>query len=456
MFDFFGDIDNITEEAEFEALAEAFKGKSKPILELEKMIGENRKKYYGTFKVGGGYYTDKDFVKIGDKIAKIFNLKVVDFNLVNDPGMNAFTVPAGFSMAANSNFTNSIVTKKKETMEFKYDNLSAVIRVTSGLWTSKEFTDGEVTAIILHEIGHNFQHEVNSGLKTYAICMYFVRMFNFISVLLTGNIPSAIAGFISSDSALRAGMNKFAKDSGIGPIINICGGIIGFVRIIVYEILELIGRATLGIPTGAITMASLMINAGTNPIGLLVGMLTTPIGKGGENVSDVFAAEHGYGPELVSALAKMELDPDASATMVGRISKKMPLFDSICTMFALPLMIVSFLFEEHPRTGKRAQNIVYELEKDLEKSDVSPAMKKEIKKQIEEVKEAVDSYTKVSSPMEGMALRKALFTFGVNYDKDPKGFMTKALSQKNLIEAFTEADLDLFSRDEDINLSDYL
>lgn len=459
----FDDIESLTEEGlPEEVLAEAYKGKSKPLLELEKMIGENRKKYYGTFKVGGGYYTDKDFEKIGNKIAKIFNFKVVDFNLVNDPAMNAFTVPAGFSVAANSKLTNSIVTKSKDTMYYKYDNLSAVIRVSSGLWTSREFTDGEITAIIIHEVGHNFQHEVNSGLKKYAICMYFVKMYNFIIQCFTGvGIPSALAGFIKSDSELRVAANRFAKDSGMGPLINLCGGILGFVRIIIYEILELYRRLTLGIPAGLVSMSNLILNSISNPIALLISIAMTPLGKAGENVSDVWAAEHGYGPELVSALTKMELDPDASATVVGRISKKLPLFDSVCTLFALPSMLVYSLFEAHPRTGKRAQNVVYELEKNLDKSDVSPAMKKEIRKQIDEVKEVVEAYTKIDNPMEGTALRKALFRFGVNYDRDPKGFITAGLSRNDLeeafIEAFREADLEEFDSTEDeINLNDYL
>lgn len=442
-----------------EILNEAYKGKSKELLELEKMIGENRKKYYKTFKVGGGYYTDKDFIKIGDKIAKIFNFKVVDFNLVNDPSLNAFTIPAGFSTAANTSLANSIVSSDKDNMKFKHKNLSSVIRVTSGLWTNKEFTDSEITAIIIHEIGHNFQHEVNSGLKMYATCMFFLNIFQTITMICSGiYLPNAIINFIKSDSELRASFNDFAKKNGIGNIINIAGGILGFIKIIVYEVLELFGRITLGIPAGMINMSNIILTATSNPISVLVAIALTPIKKGGENVSDTWAAEHGYGAELISALAKMDIDPEASSTAVGRVSKKLPLFDSICTLFAMPLMIVSSLFEDHPVTGKRASNIVYELEKDLNNSDVSPAMKKEIQEDIKNVKKAIDKYSKIDSPLEGVALRKALLKFQTDFDKDPKGFFTRNFSSKDLIEAFIDEDAYEFleSSNENINLNDFL
>ena len=52
-------------DGDFDSIQEAFMGKSKKLLELEKMVGENRKKYYRTFKIAA-YYTDKDFIKIGD------------------------------------------------------------------------------------------------------------------------------------------------------------------------------------------------------------------------------------------------------------------------------------------------------------------------------------------------------------------------------------------------------
>lgn len=426
-----------------EILAEAYKGKSKQLLELEKMIGENRKKYYGTFKVGGGYYTDKDFVKIGDKIAKIFNFKVVDFNIMNDPTLNACTIPAGFSLAISQNIGNAIVTDSKENMYFKYNSLSTVIRVTSGLWTNKTFTDGEITAAILHEVGHNFQHKVNSGLRAYAVCMVLLRFINFIRNLCSGHIISGIKRFLSQEPVIVVAVNKFVKDSGLGFIVNIYGGITGFFKLINMEASQLIIRGGFGIPETIISVARAVEGNIMNPFDGLFNIINSVAGKGGENIADTWTTEHGYGPELTSFFLKMSLDPNASpsGTFVEKLSKKLPLYDNIYTLFTMPCILLSWLLDPHPRDSRRIQNVVFELEKNLEKSDVTPAMKKEIKKQIKEVKEIVDSYTEIKSPIDGMALRKVLFKSSIDYGKDPKLLLTKAFSQKDLIETSTEMDL---------------
>ena len=426
-----------------EALEEAYSGKTKQLLDLEKMIGENRKKYYSTVRVGGSYYSDPDFEKIGDKIAKIFGFKYCDFNLVNDPAPNAFTVPCGFSF---TNYTNNVNIKKinRYTYRFHYStkDMSTVIRVTSGLWSNKEFTDGEVAAIIIHEVGHNFQHNTNRFLRGYSIYMVFMNMFNSISNFIAGNIPGAAYGFIMNDSELRADINKWAKQSSMKDLIVVFGNVTGFVKFITYEVMELVGRITLGIPAGFINVASILMQGATNPISALFGILISPIKKGAENVADDFAASHGYGPELISVLSKIDLDPEASATAVGRVAKKLPLFDSICTLFAIPSMVVSSVFTDHPVTPKRAAGMVAELKRELNKSDVSPKVKKEIEKQIKEVEDALNSMSKAESPLEGTALRKAIYRFQTNFNKDPRHFIQKTASKKNLIETMNLLDED--------------
>lgn len=421
---------------DLQVLEEAYKGKTKQLKDLEKMIGENRKKYYDTFKVGGSYYTDPDFEKIGDKIADIFGFKCCDFNLTNDPAPNAFTVPCGFSITNNiSGSTIQKIIQDKDNLHYKDKMMSCIIRVTSGAYTNKVFTDAEITALIIHEVGHNFQHNVNNGLRTYSIFMYFMNMFGFIGNLMNGNIPGAIHSFIMSDSESRTAINKWAKQSGLGNLVNTVGNITGFIKVIVAEVLELVGRLTLGIPAGMINIASIILKGGLDPIGTIFGIFISPVKKGAENVSDDFAASHGYGSELISALSKIELDPEASATQIGRLSKRLPIFDSVCTLFALPSMIVSQLFTDHPLTPKRAMGIVAELRRELNKSDVSPKMKKEIEMQIKEVEDVINKMSESKGAVEGIALRKALYRFITDFDKDPRRFIQKVTSKKNLMEA---------------------
>lgn len=419
-------------------VTETYRGKSKDLLQLEKMIGENRKKYFGTFKIGGGYYTDKDFIKIGDKIADIFGFKVCDFNITNDPAPNAFTIPAGYSFSGNG-VVRILSTDKDKPIKYKNKMMSLFIRVTSGLWTNDLFTNEEVTAIIIHEVAHNFQQDINKSMRSYMSSMFFIRLIQQITLLCNPMTTAAgIQSIIMGDSELRGKLNKAVKDNNLGWIVNTAGSAMGFIKLILYNITEIIGRATLGIPTGIISLSNIILKGVNNPVSVLVTMVLSDVNKSKENISDDFAAQHGYGPALISALSKFSIDPDADPSAVGRICKKMPVFDCVCTLFALPIMIVSNLFSAHPVTGKRAANIVAELEKELEKTDVSPKMKKEIKIQIKEVKEVIDEYSKVDNPLQGTALRRKILGLQANLDRDPKGYVQRAFSKKDLIESFSE------------------
>lgn len=425
---------------DLDSIQEAYKGKTKGLLQLEKIIGENRKKYIGTFKVGGSYYMDKDFIKIGDKIADIFNFKVCDFNLVNDPAPNAFTIPCGYSFTANG---DTLTAKVNKDGTYKYKDLSTVIRVTSGMWTNPTFTDGEITAIIVHEVGHNFQHAVNSYIRFYTQMMFFLKLFqNVVLIMNPSSTANGIYNIIASDSELRANMNRWTKSNSTGHIIGALSNIVGFIKLISYEVASLSVRMTLGIPAGLISLSNIVAAGASNPIYILCAMITSSVSKSQENLSDMWASDFGYGPELISALAKIDLDPEAAISTVERISKKLPLFDSICTAFGLPLMIVSQLFANHPVNGKRAANIVAEMRKELNRSDVSPKMKKEIEAQIKEIEGVVEEYSKVDNPMEGTALRKAIFKFTANFDKDPKGWLQRAYSQRDLMESLNMIELD--------------
>lgn len=435
------------DDGDFESIQEAFMGKSKKLLELEKMVGENRKKYYRSFKIAA-YYTDKDFIKIGDKIADIFGFKVCDFNIINDPAPNALTIPAGLSVAANQGKVKEYATNKEDVIKFKKNSLSCFVRVTSGMWSNPVFTDGEVVAVIVHEIGHNFQHEINSCLRNYATGMYFLKLYQVIVLATSGvGIPAAIYNYVASDSDLRAQVNIFAKNtSGIGDSVVFFSALAGFIRMIVGEIIELAGRLTLGIPAGLFSITDIIVGGVYNPVGVIVSILVSNFEKSQENVADTFASDHGYGPELISALSKINLDPEASGTAIGRICKKVPVFDSVCTAFSLPLMLISQLFASHPVTPKRAVNMVIDLEKQMDKSDISPKMKKEMQVQINEIKEVVEAYGKVEKKTEGTALRKTLYRMQVNYDRDPKGWVQQIYSKKDLMELamedFPEIDID--------------
>lgn len=434
-------------------LQEAYRGKSKELLELEDMIAKNRERYYSTFRVAKGYYTDKELIKIGDKIADIFGFKLVDFNIQNDPAANAFTLPCGYSTTSVFKLAHGKehIDLSGNVPKYRDKDFSCMVRVTSGLWSNDYFTNGEVMGIILHELGHNFQQEMNEYINSYSVFLWAMTKCSALTLLAKGEIFKAIVYFMKTDPEIRSNLNNIVKRNGIGALINIIGGINGIILFILREVESISDVATLGIGKNI----SNFMGLASDPVSAICSVITAPIGKGQENLSDTFATDLGYGPELSSALLKMEASPGA-ATYVDRVVMKLPLINSIQTLVSLPFTVLThMLLDPHPFTGKRISNMVYELEKEIKRGDMSPAMKKEMQAQINDIKKIADDFTKVDSPLSGTALKKGLIRFTIDYNKDPKGFVAKHFSKNQLDEAVAMMDAaDTIDFLNEINLSE--
>lgn len=125
---------------------------------IEKLIDEiskDRAPYLG--KVKKPIKGNKDFIKIGDMIAEEFGFNSVTFSVPYDTSMNAFTYPI------TMNIDETITNKKPKFYKnngLKYDlntgRLCIIVAITAGVWFNEEFSDREVVAALLHEIGHSF------------------------------------------------------------------------------------------------------------------------------------------------------------------------------------------------------------------------------------------------------------------------------------------------------------
>lgn len=93
--------------------------------------------------------------------------------------MNAWTHPIDFYLDTSMNMQNLVVTSSKG-YRFKPEaKVSTDIAITSKLLFDPNFTDGEILAILLHEIGHNFESVMNQNLCT------FSQLYSFL-IFMTG------------------------------------------------------------------------------------------------------------------------------------------------------------------------------------------------------------------------------------------------------------------------------
>lgn len=266
------------------------------------------------------------------------------------------------------------------------------IRCTTGLWGDTNFTDREITAIILHEIGHVVQHTLGTGMKEYCTLMIVAE------VITCMCNPSLIITYGKNDPTLKGFMNQIAKDS---PLISLLvkGGssLSGIKKMITNNIAAIINvLMPIGMPLTNITLT--LLSSVANPINAVFNILVNSGRKGTEYSADSFPTMFGYGSDLSSALTKMEYSLDKmTGTNIEKFGNSIPIIRSINDFMSIPCAIITSPFEAHPITPKRINNVIRSLETELAKSDMSPVLKKEIRKSIEDMKGLEKKYSKVDN-----------------------------------------------------------
>lgn len=286
--------------------------------------------------------SDKELIplltSISQNLCNCFNIKKVEISLYKDPSILCCCYPVYGTF--DYDITNTGVQfKYKNKNELKYSEVNLMIN-TGFFIDPKElykikvnFTPREIVAILLHEIGHSFAKSVmplHNFLNTVYSCLNTIRQED-----------------ISEEE------KKNIIDS-IVSILRHCGkNVLDSIRLV--------------FKTGKIAV---------------MNMFTTVNSVNEERYADSFATVYGYGPELSSALIKLD--------MIGqKLNKKYKLniFDQL---LILPLQIfvtlLIFLTDPHPNTCSRLKNNINTLEYEVNNNKgLHPKTKKEILIQIKKI-----------------------------------------------------------------------
>ena len=212
-------------------------------------------------------------------------------------------------------------------------------------------TPEEITACLLHELGHDFSSSViplTSGLNTLKLALSISNRTKL--------------GLYKNKKIDKTGIDKFKSyfEQTYRNIPNILEFLKGFI--------------------GDITDTAKLLLAKMIP-------LMNSNGYADEKFADSFATMHGYGPYLASALKKLD-DYDAKRY------KDSPLMDAIMGCASLALLV---LFDEHPSTIVRMKTQVSLLEFELANDKtISPLLREEIQSQIIEIKALMKQYLIIS------------------------------------------------------------
>lgn len=300
-------------------------------------------------------------------IKKVFGFKRVEIYWAHHAtgGMGPHTYIGSRIIHSGS---RSFITGTKHSDGFydKNHELTVIVVMEQEYVATCNLTGQELLAVILHEIGHNFDYSADT---------MFVEWYNLFSSIL-------------SDFGLTAIINNGVREYGRDVIMTlrnlddkICKAIPPLDSIrhtlgpLYNKFIALIN--SLLSPTIFITAPAAFL---MTPITYLLNYFT----RKGEEYSDSFAATYGYATELATGLDKL----DRLSVMGGSdIDKMPPMLSLFYDMSLCNIEIVRFCTGGHGTTQTRTIKMIDKLQQDINKSTYSPSTKAELQKDLDNLRQ---------------------------------------------------------------------
>lgn len=404
-------------EACYSVIHEVFFGKTKEIQAIEKKIGEIRSKYQTNQMKAN---TSKEKADLEDMLCDAFGFKCCSLHIDPTPSYNAYTYPISSSVFDFRDFRKLIVSKNGVGVKYKPEaNIYLIVAVTKGLMFSSLFSDAEVTALILHEIGHNFQTAMSGKCRNLNMINKAFNLLLAPIIILTnpqsGPFRNNYIDFIK----------KIEKD------------FTGFADC--YWMIKNLVITALSIGVGALMFIS-NITVMMNPLAVIqsipreimsrlnIDLLFLPAGVKSEIVSDAFATAYGYGAELSSGLSKIERT--SGGVTPNQLIRDIPFIGSYFDLLNLPSKLICNVFDPHPNSIARMKNQLDYAKQELVSKETNPKMKKELQKQISEIERTMDKYLEIEEG-DGFMFSKGLDTAMLGaFNGDIRNAMAKGTNQE--------------------------
>lgn len=396
---------------------EAYVGKT-PILEaIEKKIGELRK----DIKFSDHLNRNKTLIEINRLFEKQFGMDIFALHIYNSMDYNGYTysISNKFDVAEeNESLSHFITGDNKNGYKYKPgNNLSVLVEISYGIMSSKEITDAEVLAIILHEIGHNFSNALYGKLymlnrndiiayrayfKQYIITSAILSIFTFgltlpytISLIKNYNM-----GFNSKEN------KKYKKDQKKKPnkFIGFINSIKGKFNDYQNYIGELQARSF-----GGKYIEQYMKNLEDE--GINRNLYKNDSSRVDEVIADKFAGIYGYGVEQTSVLFKMDF---AKSRAYNQIEATGTLAEKKKNQEYNKAFLKINDYDCHPYTVQRANEEIKLLKREYEKEDIDPRIKEVLISQIEMIEEIIAKNSKASKELSESDNARRLYNEVVN------------------------------------------
>lgn len=324
--------------------------------------------------------------KLVDSLKKEFGFGELNIFFNTSYTANAFTVPS-YGIITSINGMPIFPIKKGDRYYDNKHEYYCYIEVLHGAIFKLDLSGEELMALILHEIGHNFDTNLfRSFLKLYTIAL---------GISISG-IPAAIMADIYKylyvfQGAITEFIQRYMRP--LSTAMNM-----------IMEVLN--------------TIAALIPGQG------VVGALTSLVKSGFYNVlggtaaeifSDSFATAYGYGPATTSLQSKFDQVMTSRGNSFQRALSSMPVLGTIYDLNMLSSTFAMMIADGHPETNSRIVNQIKKLEGDLNDPAISPELKKYIKADLIAIKKTHEKFMDIKNYEDRQAY--LTFVFRVVNDK---------------------------------------
>lgn len=412
---------NILEEETI--LNEVYIGKTENLLELERAIGNLRKDY--SFKKN--YVATPEIKRIENAVIKQFNMEYFTLNIIpqNIPNAFTYTVAKRFDIIAQDKLTKMVIADQKNGYRYRDGNgLVIVTAIYGGILANPTFTDAEIVAILLHEIGHNFSQVVSKDIKlaNQQLLYYWLLIVILRAIRSKGwSLPKDLY-FTLTNSNIYHTLEKKAERKH-GRLYAWMDKSAGSVKDFSFNLQLFCIKVLRGVTLSIFTSSPGKLIEGKKKTFDYRNNIKKNAGRQDEIIADKFAAIYGYGPEQFSALSKL--------TRVGYpaddVIRELP-YGEMILLYNKANSLDFFKKDEHPHNIQRLNEMEQVLQYELNKKNLDPEMRKIIKSQLKEMEWLREEYLKIVKSDDDLMIIQKTYDAVVN-DKMPEA-TTKELEKE--------------------------
>ena len=410
-------------------------------------------------KYNASINTFEEMLELNRMLEEEFGFKTCSVSVLNESGLNAFTIPIDFTL--NSKKPADLVIATKTGFKYKPEaNYSLLVYITSGLMLDNRFSDAEVTAVLFHEIGHNFSCALSNSLAGLVQArMIITTLSNIIesieAFLIAGNIAPAvqtISNILATNNAYRNFINNINNNLRKNKVYNaflIVSESFNIVTKVIIKTMDDI-KTAIALLTGNVLriLFNVTIRTITNiPFSALRTLLG---GYRDEQFADSFPGLYGLGPEQASSLEKFG---KGSGSLGQNIIMDTPFIGHLYSIITMPSYILQSVFECHPSVPARVKEEIDLLKNELDKNNLDPKLKKDLKNQIQRMEDDFDKTIRVKNSLEESfdphILQRLYDTW--LYDKNGGDLRSKMYDNKKICDTIDLAYTDHFVKSEKKN-----